>query len=107
MSFSADIGGSIGGSISGAVSGAVSAVGGALGGAFDPTAILSLNDSVVRPTVKIGSPMSLALNPLVEPKMSRVVVDNHLHLPGMFEIWFVDEDGGILEEAGIKVGQVV
>jgi phage protein D len=74
---------------------------------FDIGAVLGSGDATVRPQVKIGFPMALPVNPLVEPKLSRVVVDTHLHLPGMFELWFLDEEGSILEEAGIKIGQVI
>ena len=78
---------------------------GGLGVSID--GLLADGSATVRAQVSIGYPMSAPLNPLVEPKLARVVVDTHLHLPGMFELWFVDEEGSILEEANISIGQVV
>ncbi|MGH9244057.1 MAG: phage baseplate assembly protein V [Acidimicrobiales bacterium] len=74
---------------------------------LDPTSLLADGSSTVRPQVSIGSPFAAPLLPTVEPKLSRVVVDTHLHLPAMFELWFADEEGHILEDAGIEIGQVV
>lgn len=59
--------------------------------------------ATVRPTIKL-EPVGVALLPTVEPKVARVVVDTHLHLPDMFEITFLDEEGGVLTEAGIRIG---
>src|SRR5690606_12653879 len=59
--------------------------------------------ATVRPSVKI-EPLGLPLLPTVEAKILRVVVDTHLHLPDMFEITFLDEEGDVLAEAGLRVG---
>ncbi len=68
--------------------------------AFDPVA----NGSpTVRATVGVGMsgmPLSVALN----SRLLRVVVDNDLHLPGMFELTFLDLDGATLTLAGITIG---
>jgi phage protein D len=44
------------------------------------------------------------LNPLVEGKMRRVVIDTHAHLPDMFEITFHDQAGGALAMSLIDIG---
>src|SRR5262249_11390684 len=63
--------------------------------------------STVRPSIGIGSLLPLPLNPLVEPNLLRTVVDTHLHLPDMFELTFMDEEGKIASEAGLKIGETV
>jgi phage protein D len=92
---------SIGGAIGGGAAGVAGGIGGAVGD------VLAAGDATVRAQVKIGFPMAAPLNPLIEPQLSRVVVDTHLHLPGMFELWFLDEEGTVLETAGLSIGQVV
>src|SRR5207248_4862961 len=42
-----------------------------------------------------------------EPNLLRTVVDQHLHLPDMFELTFQDEEGTIADDAGLKIGQTV
>ncbi|MGH8938250.1 MAG: hypothetical protein ACRDV2_02760, partial [Actinomycetes bacterium] len=55
------------------------------------------------PTVKVGTgrqPLpAAALGNLI-----RVVVDSHLHLPDMFELTFLDQQGTLLDDAGFKLG---
>ena len=71
--------------------------------AMDPVA----NGSpTTRATVGIG----MAGTPLpvqVNSRLLRVVVDNDLHLPGMFELTFLDLDGQTLSMAGIAIGTQV
>ncbi|HSV65923.1 MAG TPA: phage baseplate assembly protein V [Mycobacteriales bacterium] len=55
-------------------------------------------------SVKIGDPVGIPLLPTVDHKLMRVVVDTHLHLPDMFELTFLDEDGKVLGDAGISIG---
>jgi phage protein D len=37
----------------------------------------------------------------------RTVVDNHLHLPGMFELTFFDQSGDVLQTSGLSIGTEV
>jgi phage protein D len=61
----------------------------------------------VRPTVTLGALVGLPLNPLLEPFLLRTVVDTHVHLPDMFELTFVDEEGTVAEKGGFAIGQTV
>ncbi|OLR92393.1 phage baseplate assembly protein V [Actinokineospora bangkokensis] len=55
----------------------------------------------VRPTVFLdGTP----LPPTLDSRLLRVVVDNDVNLPGMFELTFLDVDGDTLPRAGIRIG---
>ncbi|HWS47381.1 MAG TPA: phage baseplate assembly protein V [Acidimicrobiia bacterium] len=83
------IGGSLGGSIGGAL-------GGGLGAAT----------ATVRATIKVGM-MGMPLRPDIEPLVQRVVVDNHVHLPDMFEITFLDESGSVVDDANLSIGTEV
>ncbi|MGH9266930.1 MAG: VgrG-related protein, partial [Acidimicrobiales bacterium] len=61
----------------------------------------------VVPTVKVDGS---ELDGKPAANLIKTVVDTHLHLPGMFELTFredSDERGGVLGEAGIKIGSVV
>src|SRR5690349_10577292 len=60
--------------------------------------------ATVRATVKVGSPMGMPLRPDVERLLTRVVVDTHLHLPGTFELTFLDEEGHVADDAGLRIG---
>ncbi len=72
------------------------------------TAALGVStEATVRASVALGPGGVMPLSPLVEPKLVRVVVDTHLHLPDMFELTFLDEDGNVLDDAGIKIGTAV
>jgi len=50
-----------------------------------------------------GTPMSDALEPVLE----EVVVDDHLHLPGMFTLTFRDLERTVLADARLKIGSRV
>ena len=58
----------------------------------------------VRANVKVGP---LPLRPDVERHLTRVVVDTHLHLPDMFELTFLDEEGNAAANAGLSIGAKV
>lgn len=58
----------------------------------------------VRASVKVGA---LPLRADAERHLSRVVVDTHLHLPDMFELTFLDEEGTAAETAGLSIGTKV
>lgn len=64
------------------------------------------NTATVRASVKVGL-IGLPLRPDVEHKLVRVVVDTHLHLPDMFELTFLDEEGGVADDAGLSIGTAV
>jgi hypothetical protein len=55
----------------------------------------------VRAAVSVGG---APLAAQAEARLTRVVVDNDLHLPGMFELTFLDLDGTTLSVAGITTG---
>jgi hypothetical protein len=60
-----------------------------------------------RPTIRAAVGVGLAgtpLSPVANARLQRVVVDNDLHLPGMFELTFLDIDGTTLAMAGITIG---
>ncbi|OLE28315.1 MAG: hypothetical protein AUG49_02790 [Catenulispora sp. 13_1_20CM_3_70_7] len=61
---------------------------------------------VVRASIGVG-PIGLPLDSSVEGRVVRVVVDTHLHLPDMFEITILDEDGSALSDAGLAIGTEV
>lgn len=63
-----------------------------------------------RPTIEAQVGVGPAGTPLAEAateQLVRVVVDNHLHLPGMFELTFRDLDGTVLTRAGLTIGTQV
>jgi phage protein D len=61
----------------------------------------------VMPAIKVGDIIGMPLLPTVTDKLIRVVVDTHLHLPDMFEIWFNDQEGTVVDDAGLSIGTVV
>ncbi|GEC09579.1 type IV secretion protein Rhs [Streptomyces spinoverrucosus] len=61
----------------------------------------------VRATVRVGAVVPLPLRTDLERKIIRVVVDTHLHLPGMFEITFLDDDGTVAGDRSLNVGAAV
>ncbi|HEY2672859.1 MAG TPA: phage baseplate assembly protein V [Rugosimonospora sp.] len=63
--------------------------------------------ATVRASVKVGSPLGLPLRPDVERLLARVVVDTHLHLPDMFELTFLDEEGHAAGDANLRIGAAV
>ncbi|MFI7680258.1 phage baseplate assembly protein V [Actinophytocola sp. NPDC049390] len=57
-----------------------------------------------RPSVSVdGTPLRADL----AARLQRVVVDNDAHLPGMFELTFLDADGKSLSEARISMGSAI
>jgi phage protein D len=60
---------------------------------------------LVHPTITL-TPIGLPLNPQVEPAIFRVVVDQHMHLPDMFEITLLD-DGEIFGQSMLTIGTEV
>lgn len=60
--------------------------------------------ATVRAQVKVGSPLGMPLRPDVERLLTRVVVDTHLHLPDMFELTFLDEEGHAAHDANLTIG---
>jgi phage protein D len=62
---------------------------------------------MVMPGIKIGKLVGLPISPLVASKIVKVVVDNHLHLPDMFEITFQDEGGTAVSDANLSIGATV
>jgi hypothetical protein len=73
------------------------------------TSILGGGDrtAVVWPSIKVGYPIGLPLSPTIMPNLVRGVVDTHLHLPDMFELTFLDEEGTLIKDAGLTIGTVV
>lgn len=74
-------------------------MGGLLGGGDDSPTYQN-----ILPAVTVGgSPVSadLAVN------LVRAVVDNHLHLPDMFELTYTDLDGSLVTSAGFSIGAAV
>src|SRR5579875_412127 len=59
---------------------------------------------VVAPTIQIGGG---TLPAAAQQALVRTVIDTHLHLPGMFEMTFLDNAGTVLPKAGISVGTTV
>ncbi|WP_405021646.1 phage baseplate assembly protein V (plasmid) [Kitasatospora sp. NBC_00070] len=53
--------------------------------------------------IAAGTPRPLLPN--VQAAVEKVVVDLHTHLPGMFEVTFLDDDGVVALQAGITIGQ--
>jgi phage protein D len=58
----------------------------------------------ILPTVKVGGS---ALPDAKAALLVRAMVDNHLHLPDMFELTFVDTDGTLASSAGFSIGASV
>lgn len=66
-----------------------------------------VNEATVRASVALGPGGIMPLLPDVERRLVRVVVDTHLHLPDMFELTFLDEEGSVLDDASIQIGTAV
>src|SRR3712207_5929614 len=64
---------------------------------------LATGTATVRPSVKLGM-IGLPLRPDVERHLVRAVVDTHLHLPDMFELTFLDEEGSVVDDGGFEIG---
>ncbi|MFJ3977812.1 VgrG-related protein [Streptomyces sp. NPDC090021] len=74
--------------------------------AMAPSTNLVQGPVSVRALVTVGTGQ-LPLPPQAESQIIRVIVDTHVHLPGMFEITFLDEDGTVADEAGLAMGTPV
>jgi len=61
----------------------------------------------VRASVSIGMGAGTPLPPAINSRLLRVVVDNDAHLPGMFELTFLDLDGSTLPTARITIGSQI
>ncbi len=55
-------------------------------------------------SVNMGPLGVLPLNPMVSSQLVRVEVDQHLHLPDMFEITFQDDAGTVTSEGMLEIG---
>jgi len=55
-------------------------------------------------TPSISLDFGIPLNPMVEDKLVRTVVDQSLLRPGMFELTFIDPDGDVLDLSMISIG---
>ncbi|HEX5113621.1 MAG TPA: phage baseplate assembly protein V [Pseudonocardiaceae bacterium] len=62
---------------------------------------------VVTANVRLGTGTGTALADGAADSLIRVVVDTNLHLPGMFELTFVDDGSGALSSAGLVMGATV
>lgn len=62
--------------------------------------------AVVWPSLKVGEP-GFPVLPTVLENLVRAVVDTHLHLPDMFELTFIDDEGTIVKDSGLKIGAKV
>lgn len=72
----------------------------------DPVDPVANTEPTIRPGVCVGL-TGMPLFPELAKRLVRVVVDNDLHLPGMFELTFLDLDGQTLLRAGIEMGTQV
>ncbi|HEY3754481.1 MAG TPA: phage baseplate assembly protein V [Pseudonocardiaceae bacterium] len=57
--------------------------------------------------VLVGAGIGTALSDAAAGRLVRVVVDTSLHLPGMFELTFVDDGTATLSSAGLTIGATV
>ena len=62
---------------------------------------------VVTASVRLGAGSGTALADGAADSLIRAVVDTNLHLPGMFELTFVDDGSGALSQAGLVMGATV
>jgi hypothetical protein len=70
----------------------------------DPTETIANGEATARPSVLVNG---MPLPPQMEARLLRVVVDNDLHLPGMFELTFLDLDGATLPTTRLSIGSTV
>ena len=67
----------------------------------------------VMPAIQVGSFVGgstfigMPMMPGAHDKLFRVVVDTHLHLPDMFEVWFMDDEGSVVDDAHMSIGSAV
>ena len=70
--------------------------------------MMPLESSVVTvPVVRVGPGEGVPLSILILPRVRRVTVETHLHLPGMFELTFVGVTSQDLDGTGIALGERV
>lgn len=62
--------------------------------------------AIVTPSIAVGV-IGLPMLPIYSQYLVRCVVDTHLQLPDMFELFFNDENGDIVESAGLSIGTQV
>jgi phage protein D len=60
--------------------------------------------TITEPAISLGAAPGQPLADAAQSLLVRAVVDTHLHLPGMFELTFLDNDGTLLSTAGISIG---
>ena len=60
--------------------------------------------TVTAPVISVGAGDGVPLSEQAEEALQRAVIDAHLHLPGTFEIAFLDTTGTLLTDAGISIG---
>jgi hypothetical protein len=70
----------------------------------EPVETIANVEATGRPSVLVDG---AALTPEAASRLLRVVVDNDIHLPGMFELTFLDVDGTALSLARITIGAAV
>jgi len=67
----------------------------------------------VMPAIQVGTFvggstfLGIPMLPAAHDKLFRVVVDTHLHMPDMFEIWFFDDEGTAVDDAHMSIGRAV
>ncbi|HEY0452837.1 phage baseplate assembly protein V [Actinophytocola sp.] len=71
-----------------------------ISGMFSPNPVANAEPSV-RATVLVNS---TPLQSAVDSRITRVVVDNDVLLPGMAEVTFLDSDGATMRLSGIQIG---
>lgn len=59
---------------------------------------------VALPSVRVGPGLGTPLGDPVVKRLRRVVVESHLHLPGMFELAFIGVTGQDMLAAGVELG---
>ncbi|MDT4917761.1 MAG: hypothetical protein QOH89_2461, partial [Pseudonocardiales bacterium] len=67
----------------------------------------------IMPSISVGTFvggstfLGVPMLPPAKDTVFRVVVDTHLHMPDMFEIWFFDEKGTAADDAHMSIGGAV
>jgi phage protein D len=65
---------------------------------------LDVEVGAITPSVSVGPGGMMPLNPTVTSKLVRTVVDTSLLRPDMFELWFLDREGIVVDEAMLSIG---
>jgi phage protein D len=66
--------------------------------------MLNVETGAITPTVSTGPGGVMPLNPMVQDKLVRTVVDTTVLRPDMFELTFIDREGIVVDEAMIEIG---